>query len=47
MFISKGGGGGRGGGTTGISSCHQTGGPITGWAYNQYFTVYIVFCLFF
>ena len=23
------------GGTTGITFCHQTGGPITGWAYKR------------
>ena len=25
---------------TGITFCHQTGGPITGWAYNRDFTVF-------
>ena len=28
------------GGITGIMFRHQTGGPITGWAYNQDFAVF-------
>ena len=38
MLISRsegGGGGGGGRGITGIMFCHQTGGPITGWAYKR------------
>ena len=27
------------GGTTGITFCHQTGGPVTGWTYNRYLTL--------